>query len=45
MSDVYIVGTDLLKFQKAGTSKSVQDLGARAALLALQAAGLKLQQL
>lgn len=45
MSDVYIVGTDMLKFQKAGTSKSVQDLGARAALLALQDAGLKIQQM
>lgn len=45
MSDVYVVGIDMLKFQKAGTSKSVQDLGARAALLALQDAGLKIQQM
>ena len=45
MSDVYIVGIDMLKFQKAGTAKSVQDLGARAALLALQDAGLKIQQM
>jgi acetyl-CoA acetyltransferase len=45
MSDVYVVGIDMLKFQKAGTSKSVQDLGSRAALLALQDAGLKIQQM
>jgi acetyl-CoA acyltransferase len=45
MSDAYVVGIDMLKFQKAGTSKSVQDLGARAALLALQDAGLKIQQM
>jgi len=45
MSDVYVVGIDMLKFQKAGTSKSVQDSGSRAALLALQDAGLKIQQM
>jgi len=45
MSDVYVVGIDMLKFQKAGTAKSVQDLGSRAALLALQDAGLKIQQM
>lgn len=45
MSDVYVVGIDMLKFQKAGTSKSVQDLGGRVALLALQDAGLGIQQM
>lgn len=45
MSDVYIVGIDMLKFQKAGTSKSVQDLGGRAALLALRDAGLEIKQM
>lgn len=45
MSDAYVVGIDMLKFQKAGTAKSVQDLGGRVALLALQDAGLKIQQM
>jgi acetyl-CoA acetyltransferase len=45
MSDVYVVGIDMLKFQKAGTAKSVSDLGARAALMALDDAGLKIQQM
>lgn len=45
MSDAYVVGIDMLKFQKAGTAKSVQDLGGRVALLALQDAGLTIQQM
>jgi acetyl-CoA acetyltransferase len=45
MSDVYVVGIDMIKFQKAGTTKSVSDLGARAALMALDDAGLRIQQM
>lgn len=45
MSDAYVVGIDMLKFQKAGTGGSVQALGSKAALLALQDAGLKIQQM
>jgi len=45
MSDVYVVGIDMIKFQKAGTTKSVADLGARAALMALDDAGLRIQQM
>jgi acetyl-CoA acyltransferase len=45
MGDVYIVGIDMLKFQKAGTGGSVQGLGARAALAALDDAGLSIQQM
>ena len=35
MTDAYVVGIDMTKFQKAGTTKSVSELGARAALMAL----------
>lgn len=45
MSDVYVVGVDMTKFQKAGSTKSVSELGARAALMALDDAGLKIQQM
>jgi acetyl-CoA acyltransferase len=45
MSDVYVVGVDMTKFVKAGTSRSVSELGARAALMALDDAGLKIQQM
>ncbi len=45
MSDVYVVGIDMIKFQKAGTTKSVSELGARAALMALDDAGLRIQQM
>ncbi len=45
MSDVYVVGIDMIKFQKAGTTKSVSELGARTALMALDDAGLRIQQM
>ncbi len=45
MSDVYVVGIDMIKFQKAGTTKSVSELGARVALQALDDAGLRIQQM
>ena len=45
MSDVYVVGVDMTKFVKAGTTRSVSELGARAALMALDDAGLKIQQM
>jgi len=45
MSDVYVVGVDMIKFMKAGTGPSVSALGARAALMALDDAGLKIQQM
>jgi acetyl-CoA acyltransferase len=45
MTDAYVVGIDMTKFQKAGTSGSVSALGARAALMALDDAGLKIQQM
>jgi acetyl-CoA acetyltransferase len=45
MSDVYVVGVDMTKFQKAGSTRSVSELGARAALMALDDAGLKIQQM
>jgi acetyl-CoA acetyltransferase len=45
MGDVYVVGIDMIKFMKAGTGGSVQSLGAKAALMALDDAGLKIQQM
>ena len=45
MSDVYVVGVDMIKFMKAGTGPAVQKLGAQAALMALDDAGLKIQQM
>ncbi len=45
MSDVYVVGVDMIKFMKAGTAPSVSALGAKAALMALDDAGLKIQQM
>jgi acetyl-CoA acetyltransferase len=45
MSDVYVVGVEMTKFQKAGSTRSVSELGARAALMALDDAGLKIQQM
>ena len=45
MSDVYVVGVDMTKFTKAGSTRSVSELGARAALMALDDAGLKIQQM
>ena len=45
MTDAYVVGIDMTKFQKAGTTKSVSALGAKAALMALDDAGLRIQQM
>ncbi len=45
MSDVYVVGIDMIKFMKAGTAPSVEALGAQAALMALDDAGLKIQDM
>ncbi len=45
MSDVYVVGIDMLKFQKAGTGPAIELLGAQAALMALDDCGLKIQQM
>ncbi len=45
MSDVYVVGIDMLKFQKAGTGPAIDLLGAKAALMALDDCGLKIQQM
>jgi acetyl-CoA acetyltransferase len=45
VSDVYVVGIDMLKFQKAGTGPAVELLGAQAALMALDDCGLKIQQM
>ena len=42
MSDVYVVGVDMTKFQKAGTGPAVDVLGAQAALMALDDCGLKI---
>src|SRR6266542_1957199 len=44
MSDVYIVGVDMIKFGRF-PEKSVPEIGAEAALLALDDAGLKIQQM
>ena len=45
MSDVYVVGVDMTKFQKAGTGPAVDVLGAQAALGALDDCGLKIQNM
>lgn len=45
MSDVYVVGIDMLKFMKAGTGPAVDVMGAQAALMALDDCGLKIQQM
>ena len=45
MSDVYVVGIDMIKFMKAGTGGSVESLGSQAALMALDDCGLKIQQI
>jgi acetyl-CoA acetyltransferase len=45
MSDVYVVGIDMLKFMKAGTGPAVELLGAQAALMALDDCGLQIQQM
>jgi acetyl-CoA acyltransferase len=45
MSDVYVVGIDMLKFMKAGTGPAVDLMGAQAALMALDDCGLKIQQM
>src|SRR5262245_5427266 len=45
MSDVFIVGIDMTKFQKAGTGPAVDVLGAQAALMALDDCGLKIQDM
>jgi acetyl-CoA acyltransferase len=44
MSDVYVVGVEMIKFGRF-PEKSVPELGAEAALLALDDAGLKIQQI
>jgi acetyl-CoA acyltransferase len=44
MSDVYIIGVDMIKFGRF-PEKSVPEIGAEAALLALDDAGLKIQQM
>ena len=45
MSDVYVVGIDMLKFMKAGQGPAVDVMGAQAALMALDDCGLKIQQM
>ena len=45
MSDVYVVGIDMIKFMKAGTGPAVEALGSQAALMALDDCGLKIQQM
>ena len=45
MSDVYVVGIDMIKFMKAGTGPAVEQLGAQAALMALDVCGLKIQDM
>jgi acetyl-CoA acetyltransferase len=45
MTDVYVVGVDMTKFQKAGTGPAVDVLGAQAALGALDDCGLKIQNM
>jgi acetyl-CoA acetyltransferase len=45
MSDVYVVGIDMIKFMKAGTGPGVEQLGAKAALMALDDCGLKIQDM
>jgi acetyl-CoA acetyltransferase len=45
MSDVYVVGIDMIKFMKAGTGPAVELLGSQAALMALDDCGLKIQDM
>lgn len=45
MSDVYVVGIDMIKFMKAGTGPAVEQLGAQAALMALDDCGLTIQDM
>jgi len=45
MSDVYVVGIDMIKFMKAGSGPAVEVLGAQAALMALDDCGLKIQDM
>lgn len=45
MVDVYVVGIDMIKFMKAGTGPAVEQLGAQAALMALDDCGLKIQDM
>jgi acetyl-CoA acetyltransferase len=45
MSDVYVVGIDMIKFMKAGTGPAVETLGAQAALMALDDCGLTIQDM
>src|SRR5512144_2553015 len=45
MRDVYVVGVDMTQFPKAGSTRSISELGGRAALMALDDAGLKIQQM
>ena len=45
MSDAFIVGIDMTKFQKAGTGPAVDVLGAQAARMALDDCGLKIQDM
>jgi acetyl-CoA acetyltransferase len=45
MADVFVVGIDMTKFQKAGTGPSVDLLGAQAALMALDDCGLTIQDM
>jgi acetyl-CoA acetyltransferase len=45
MSDVYVVGTDMIKFMKAGTGPAVEALGAQAALMALDDCGLTIRDM
>src|SRR5512144_2152231 len=45
MSDVYVVGIDMIKFMKAGTGPAVEVLGAQAALMALDDCGLKIHDM
>src|SRR5512134_1489457 len=45
MSDVYVVGIDMIKFMKAGTGPAVEALGAQAALMALDDCGLTIQDM
>ena len=44
MSDVYVMGVDMIKFGRF-PEKTVPELGAQAALMALDDAGLKIQDM
>jgi len=45
MSDVYVIGTDMIRFGRYPADRSVEDLGAEAALLALKDAGLGIRDM